>query len=178
MSGTGTSRGYDRRGARPRGCRTGSVSYETYYRSLVQLAALLTGDANAAEAAVAEALAGLPRTTAVGFSTDDFLRYLQRRVIVQCRRSRRAASTGRHAAGTSPADSPEPGAEFARLPVVMALRGLPADQREAVVLTHYLDLPAAQAAAIAGVSETVLRANLNGAMQDLGDLITGPHPDR
>ncbi len=178
MGGTGTSRSYDRRGAWPRGCRTGSVSYETHYRSLVQLAALLTGDANAAEAAVADALAGLPRAAAVGLSTDDFLRYLQRRVIVQCRRSRRAASAARHAAGTNPADSPQDGSEFARLPVVMALRGLPPQRREAVVLIHYLDLPPAQAAAIAGISETVLQANLSSAMQDLGDLITGPYPDR
>jgi DNA-directed RNA polymerase specialized sigma24 family protein len=178
LGGTGTSRSYDRRGARPRGYRAAGVPYEAYYRSLVQLAALLTGDANAAEVAVAEALAGLPRTAAVGLSTDGFLRYLQRRVVVQCRRSRRAGSTARHAAGTNPADSPDDGSEFARLPVVMALRGLPPHRREAVVLTHYLDLPPAQAAAIAGVSETVLRANLSGAMQDLGDLMTGPYPDR
>ena len=45
------------------------------------------------------------------------------------------------------------------------------------MLTHYLDLPPAQAAAIAGVSEAVLQANLTNAMQDLGDLITGPYPD-
>jgi DNA-directed RNA polymerase specialized sigma24 family protein len=59
----------------------------------------------------------------------------------------------------------------------MALRGLPPRNREAIVLTHYLDLAPAQAAAIAGVSEAVLRANLSKAMQDLGDLITGPYLD-
>jgi RNA polymerase sigma-70 factor (ECF subfamily) len=153
------------------------MSYEAYYRSLVQLAALLTGDASAAEAAVADALAAVRRSAAVEADGDNFLRYLQRQVIVQCRRGRRSRGTGRHVAGTEPTGRPEHGTDFARLPVVMALRGLPLRKREAIVLTHYLDLPPAQAAAIAGVSEAVLRANLTSAMQDLGDLITGPYPD-
>jgi DNA-directed RNA polymerase specialized sigma24 family protein len=192
----GTSRRYARRDARPRTCRAGSVSYEAYYRSLVQLAALLTGDASEAEAAVAGALAAVPRSAPVELGSDDFLRYLQRRVIVQCRRSRRGRSLARHAgtgvAGTGPASTdpartgpggPDPantardGSDFDRLPVVMALRGLRPRGREAIVLTHYLDLPPAQAAAIAGVSEAVLQANLTTAMQDLGDLVTGPYPD-
>jgi DNA-directed RNA polymerase specialized sigma24 family protein len=174
---TGTSRRYARRGTQPRACRVGSVSYEAYYRSLVQLAALLTGDASAAEAAVADALAAVPRSAPVALDSDDFLRYLQRRVIVQCRRSRRSRSAARHVGGTDPADSPRDACDFDRLPVVMALRGLPPRGREAIVLTHYLDLPPAQAAAIAGVSEAVLRANLTSAMRDMGDLITGPCPD-
>jgi DNA-directed RNA polymerase specialized sigma24 family protein len=189
LSDTGTSRSYARRGARPRACR---VSYEAYYRSLVQLAALLTGDASAAEAAVADALAAVPRSAPVGAGGDDFLRYLQRRVILQCRRSRRWRSSGRYVAGTdlpgpdaAGPDLPGPdtagtgrgGPDFDRLPVVRALRGLPPRGREAIVLTHYLDLPPAQAAAIAGVSEGVLRASLTSAMQDLGDLVTGPYPD-
>jgi DNA-directed RNA polymerase specialized sigma24 family protein len=179
---TGTSRRYARRGARPRTCRASSVSYETHYRALVQLAALLTGDASAAEAAVADALATVPRSAPIEGGSEDFLRYLQRRVIVQCRRSRRSRSPRRYVAGTDLDNTDLAGTEpdrsgFDRLPVVMALRGLPSRGREAVVLTHYLDLPPAQAAAIAGVSEGVLRANLTSAMQDLGDLITGPYPD-
>jgi DNA-directed RNA polymerase specialized sigma24 family protein len=189
---TGTSRRYARRGARPRACRAGNASYETYYRSLVQLAALLTGDARAAEAAVADALAAVPPSAPIEAGNDDFLRYLQRRVIVQCRRSRRSRGHARYVAGPDAAgpdaagpDAAGPdaagtacnGSDFDRLPVVMALRGLPPRGREAIVLTHYLDLPPAQAAAIAGVSEGALRANLTSAMQDLGDLITGPYLD-
>jgi len=174
---TGTSRRYARRGARPRACRAGSASYETYYRSLVQLAALLTGDASAAEAAVADALAAVPPSAPIEAGSDDFLRYLQRRVIVQCRRSRRSRGPARYVAGTDLAGTRRDGSDFDRLPVVIALRGLPPRGREAIVLTHYLDLPPAQAAAIAGVSEGALRANLTSAMQDLGDLITGPYPD-
>lgn len=182
MGDTGTSRRYARRGAWPRACRVGSVSYEAYYRSLVQLAALLTGDTGVAEAAVADALAAVPRAASVELGSDDFLRYLQRRVIVQCRRSRRSRSPARYVAGTDVAGTDlartvRDGPDFDRLPVVIALRGLPPRGREAIVLTHYLDLPPAQAAAIAGVSEAALRANLTSAMQDLGDLVTGPYPD-
>lgn len=176
MGDTGTPRNAWR-GAQPRPCRARSVSYEAYYRSLVQLAALLTGDADTAEAAVADALATVPRSVAPDAGSDEFLRYLQRRVIVRCRRGGRSRSSARHLAGTDLAGSRERGSEFARLPVVMALRGLPPRAREAIVLTHYLDLPPAQAASIAGISEAVLRANLTSAMRDLGDLITGPYPD-
>jgi len=153
------------------------MSYEAHYRSLVQLAALLTGDVRAAEAAVADALAAAPRSAAVEADRDDFLRYLQRQVVVQCRRGRRARGRARHVAGAEPSDWPQYASDFARLPVVIALRGLPPREREAIVLTHYLDLAPAQAAAIAGVSEAVLRANLTSAMQELGDVITGPYPD-
>jgi RNA polymerase sigma-70 factor (ECF subfamily) len=158
-------------------CRADSVSYKAYYRSLVQLAALLTGDAGAAETAVADALTALPRSAPAGLGSDDFLRYLQRRVIVQCRRGRRSRSLARYVARADLAGTARDGSDFDRLPVVMALRGLPPRGREAIVLTHYLDLPSAQAAAIAGVSEAVLRANLTSAMQDLGDLVRWPYPD-
>jgi DNA-directed RNA polymerase specialized sigma24 family protein len=187
MGDTGRPRRAGRRGAEPLACRAPGMSYAAYYRSLVQLAALLTGDACAAEAAVADALAAVSRSAALDPGSDDFLRYLQRQVIVQCRRARRSRGTARHVArsepaarseaGSEPAARSEAGSEFARLPVVIALRGMPPSAREAIVLTHYLDLPPAQAAAIAGVSETVLRANLTSAMRDLGDLITGPCPD-
>jgi RNA polymerase sigma-70 factor (ECF subfamily) len=146
-----------------------SLLCEKYYRSLLQLAALLTGDAKVAEAAVADALAAIP-PVAVGWSPDDCLRYMQRLVVVRCRRAGRyrrlSARSGQDAAS-----------DFGRLPVVMALLGLPRNAREAVVLTHYLDLPAAQAAAIAGVSETLLTANLATAMLSLDDRLIGLSPD-
>ena len=176
MGDTGKPRRFARHSGQPPACSAPGTSYEAHYRSLVQLAALLTGDAREAETAVADALATVLRSAAVEANRADFLRYLQRQVVVQCRRGRRSRGTARHVAGTEPTDRPECGSDFARLPVVMALRGLPPRKREAIVLTHYLDLPPAQAAAIAGVSEAVLRANLSSAMRDLGDLITGPYP--
>jgi DNA-directed RNA polymerase specialized sigma24 family protein len=156
-------------GADPPAAPASSLLYEKYYRSLLQLAALLTGDASVAEAVVADALAATP-PAAVGWRPDDSVRYLQRLVLIRCRRAGRyrrlSVGSGPHAAS-----------DFGRLPVVMALLGLPRSAREAVVLTHYLDLPAAQAAAIAGVSEALLTANLATAMLAFDDRLIGLSPD-
>jgi DNA-directed RNA polymerase specialized sigma24 family protein len=144
--------------------------YEQYYRSLLQLAALLTGDARLAELVVADVLAATP-LAAVGWRADDSLRYLQRLVLIRCRRG--AGRYRRQSVGRGEHDA----SGFARLPVVMALLGLPRSAREAVVLIHYLDLQAGQAAAIAGVSETLLTANLATAMLALDDHLIGLSPD-
>ncbi len=150
--------------------RARSLLCEKYYPSLLQLAALLTGDAVVAEAVVGDAFAALPSAALTGWSADDCMRNLQRLVLIRCRRAarfrRQSASRGRHAVS-----------DFARLPVVSALRGLPRTAREAIVLTHYLDLPAAQAAALAGVSETLLTANLATAMLAIDDHLIGLSPD-
>ena len=157
------------RGASPSAGPASSLLYEKYYRSLLQLAALLTGDADVAEAVVADALAAIP-PAAAGWYPDDSLRYLQRFVLIRCRRAGRY----RRISGGS---GPHSASDFGRLPVVMALLGLPRSAREAVVLTHYLDLPAAQAAAIAGVSEALLTANLATGMLAFDDRLIGLSPD-
>jgi DNA-directed RNA polymerase specialized sigma24 family protein len=150
--------------------RARSLLCEKHYQPLLQLAALLTGDAVVAEAVVGDAFAAIPPAALTAWSTDDCVRYLQRLVLIRCRRAarfrRQPASRGRHAVSG-----------FARLPVVSALRGLPRTAREAVVLTHYLDLPSAQAADLAGVSEALLTANLATAMLAIGDHLIGPSPD-
>ena len=130
--------------------------HEAYYRQLVRLAALLTGDPHTAEEVACDALAALPRWLAP--DGDDVARYLQRRVLLRCRRTRRLQRPG------------EPG--FALLPVVRALQELPAHGREAVVLTHYLDLTHRQAAVVSGVSVAVLEKRLGQAMQMLQDRLT------
>ena len=156
-------------GAGPSAGPAGSLLCEKYYRSLLQLAALLTGDAAVAEAVVADALAALP-PAAAGWYPDDTVRHLQRLVLVRCRRAGRYRRL-------SAASEQQPASDFGRLPVVMALLGLPRSAREAVVLTHYLDLPAAQAAAMAGVSEALLTANLAAAMLAFDDRLIGLSPD-
>jgi DNA-directed RNA polymerase specialized sigma24 family protein len=155
--------------AGPSAGRARSLLYEKYYRSLLQLAALLSGDADVAEAVVADALAATP-PAAADWSPDAYLRFLRRLVLVRCRRARRyrrlSVRSGQHNVS-----------DFGHLPVVMALLGLPRSGREAVVLTHYLNLPAAQAADIAGVSEALLTANLATAMLSLDDRLIGLSPD-
>jgi len=126
--------------------------HEAYYRQLVRLAALLTGDPRTAEEVAGAALAALPPSVALG--TDNVARYLQRQVLIRCRRTR-------------PRQSGEQG--FARLPVVRALQELPLPGREAVVLTHYLELTHKQAAVVSGVTEAMLQKRLGRAMQMLQD---------
>jgi DNA-directed RNA polymerase specialized sigma24 family protein len=126
--------------------------HEAYYRQLVRLAALLTGNPDAAEKVACDALAALPRWLAP--DSDAVARFLQRQVLIRCRRTRPRLPGG-------------PG--FALLPVVRALQELPPQGREAVVLTHYLDLTRHQAAVVAGVTETVLQKRLSRAMQMLQD---------
>ncbi len=143
------------------GSGTSAQLCQLHYRPLVRLAALLIGDAAAAEAVAVDVLTTVALRE--GHNASDVLALLQREVVTRCRRSRRyrrIAQKGRLAGG-----------EFEQLPVVQALRGLHASLREAIVLTLYLDLPEARAAAIAGVSEAALRANVSAAMQTLGSQV-------
>ncbi len=163
--------------------------WHTYYRPLVQLAALLTSDPGAAEAVASDALAAVLTAAGTDPAAADVLVLLQREVVARSRRGRhyrRVAHRGRLPERPEARQSPDPeqqqepapGPEFTQLPVVQALRGLQARLREAIVLTHYLDLPEARAAAVAGVTEAALRANLASAMRALTDAqITGPFPD-
>lgn len=129
--------------------------HEAYYRQLVRLAALLTGDPDAAEEIAAAALAAPPPSLAL--ASESVARYLHRQVLVRCRRIRPRQCGG------------QPG--FAQLPVVRALQLLPLHGREAVVLTHYLELTCQQAAVVAGVSQAVLRKRLGRAMEMLQDCL-------
>ena len=160
-------------------CLAASTLRDSYYRPLVRLAALLTGDADTAEAVACAALAALPPGSP---PSEELLRSLQRRVLVRSRRIRIPAGsggTGRARGRAQPPVEPcargtaTPGrssaAEFARLPVVHALQELPRRGREAVVLTHYLDLSEQQAALVAGVTPAVLRRLLSQAMRELND---------
>jgi Sigma-70, region 4 len=162
-------------------CRTCFLRDETQYRSLVRLAALLTGDAETAETVTADAMLAGPCSTRAHHSSEHCLGYLQQQVVVRSRRRRyrpwseRQGPAVRPVRNAPPRREPPTAPEFSDLPVVAALRRLRPPVREAVVLTYYLDLPAAKAAAIAGVSEAALRANLAAAMRALTDQITpGP----
>lgn len=164
--------------------------HETYYRSLVRLAALLTGDAEVAEAAVCDALAvRWLRLAPAAAQDDETLRHLQQQVLIRCRRSRwqhrqprrdqrtppRYQGTGCGPSAARQQDRPAAGGhDFAHLPVVRALQELPVAQREAVVLTHYLDLTEQQAAAIVGIPVPLLRQRLNAGLRTLAELLPAP----
>ena len=151
--------------------------YDTHHRSLIRLAALLTGDRDAAEQVVEDSFVALDRTRKTLRACDDVLPYLRRLVVD---RSRSAARQHRPAGG---ARSPACGGRdhtagarqeprFENSAVVRALRALPAAQREAVVLTRYLDLTEEQAAAAMRVSEAALRRSLAAARSALRGVLT------
>jgi RNA polymerase sigma factor (sigma-70 family) len=147
--------------------------YRTHYRSLIRLAALLTGDTSAAEAVVVDSFVALERTRKDLLTPDDALPYLRRLVVA---RSRPAARHHRPDSGDQsrvvarmpgypdPAQRTPP---FEKSVVVRALAALPPAQREAVVLTHYLNLTDEEAAAAMRVSQAAVRRHLAAAKRAL-----------
>jgi RNA polymerase sigma factor (sigma-70 family) len=143
--------------------------YRTHHRALIRLAALLTGDTNAAEAVVVDSFVALDRMRKGLRAPDDALPCLRRLVVA---RSRPAARHHRPASGDQSRvvarmpGYPDPAQQmpaFERSVVVRALAALPPAQREAVVLTHYLDLSDEQAAAAMRVSQAAVRRHLSAA---------------
>jgi DNA-directed RNA polymerase specialized sigma24 family protein len=150
-------------------CPSLAELHHAHYRSLFRLAALLTGDPAAAEAVVLDSFAAMQHPGRPTCACDGGLFCLYRLVVA---RSRRAVRHGRPAgAGQAPAPPGMPagagGAQeaprFGSDAMVLALRALPAGQREAIVLTLYLDLTDEQAAAAMRVSLTALRRHLAAA---------------
>jgi predicted DNA-binding protein (UPF0251 family) len=159
----GDSKGQVRQHELTEECPAVSTLREKYYRPLVRLAALLTGDAGSAEAVACDVLTALrPRSPVEPAPSEDVLHYLQGQVLVRSRRIR-----CRNVA-TRPDD-----AAFAELPVVRALQALPRRGREAVVLTHYLELTEQEAALVAGVTPAAMRRLLSQAMRSLADRLSG-----
>jgi DNA-directed RNA polymerase specialized sigma24 family protein len=145
----------------PGACPALADLYHAHYRSLTRLATLLTGDPRTAEAVVVDSYVALHRLRKNLRERNDAVPYLRRLVVA---RSRPAARHHRPTGGErSPAagpsgsasTSPEPAPENSA--VLLALRTLPLGQREAVVLTFYLNLTEEQAATAMQVNLTALR---------------------
>ena len=115
--------------------------YHQHYRPLVRLAALLVPDLVAAETLVQDAFVDL-YTVGPGLLGDDAaIVFLRRRVVDRSR--------------SAPAGH---GPRCPGLPT--ALWALPARQREVLVLQYFADLPEAQVAATAGISEAAVRSQV------------------
>jgi DNA-directed RNA polymerase specialized sigma24 family protein len=167
-----------------------ALVYQAHYGSLLRLAALLTGDAAVAGMVASDAVAALLRCPGMAGTGDLAVGYLRRQIVTRSRRAGRyhrrlgrplaaagapASLGGREAlgdqGGTGSQDAEH---RFAGSPVVRALRELRPAEREAVVLTLYLDLTEEQAAAVAGLSLVALRRRLAAARRALGaDALAG-----
>jgi DNA-directed RNA polymerase specialized sigma24 family protein len=127
---------------------TVAALYAEHYRPLVRLAVLLVSDLASAEEIVQEAFADLHGTWRTLPGPDAGLRYLRRSLI---RRSRAVTS-----------QQADPGAGL-----LLALRALPARQREVLVLRYFADLPEAEIAAVTGTRIAAVRTYAARGMSSL-----------
>jgi len=121
------------------------VLYDSYYRPLTRLAALLAADEAIAEEIVRDAFVAMHGAWRQLRDSDRALRYLQE-TVVRRSRSRQAPA------------APGPG-------LVAALSALPRPQREALVLRYYADMPQARIASVMGISQGAVKCHIARALK-------------
>jgi len=137
--------------------------YTAHYRSLVRLAVLLVRDTATAEEVVQDSFVAMHGAWGRLRDNAKALSYLRQSVVNRSRSVlRHRVVVDRHMPMPPP---DEPSAEHGaialleRSAVIAALRGLPARQREALVLKFYADLPEAQIAAAMGISKGAVKSH-------------------
>ena len=151
--------------------RAVTALYETHYRSLVRLAALLVRDVATAEEVVQDSFVAMHGGWRRLRDSEKALSYLRQSVV------NRSRSVLRHRVvvdRNAPKPIPDmPSAEhgaialFERSAVISALRTLPPRQREALVLRYYGDMSEAQIASIMGISRGAVKSHTARAMAAL-----------
>jgi RNA polymerase sigma-70 factor (sigma-E family) len=145
--------------------------YAAHYRALVRLAALLVRDMATAEEVVQDSFVAMHANWRRLRDSGKASSYLRRCVVNRSRsvlRHRLVAE--RHMLQPPPEMlGAEQGAMtlLERSAVVAALRGLPARQREALVLRYYADLPEAEIASAMGISQGAVKSHVSRAMSAL-----------
>jgi DNA-directed RNA polymerase specialized sigma24 family protein len=136
-----------------------------HYRTLVLVAALLTGSVAAGEAIVQDAFVSVDRAWWRLRDDDEALGFV-RRAVVTGARSRRADPpeppgplTRADGAGRHPV--------LAKTALMAAVSALPARQREALVLRYYADWPDRQIAAAMGITRHALDRHVQRGMRAL-----------
>ena len=127
--------------------------YDSYYRPLIRLAALLAADEAIAEEIVRDAFVAMHGAWRQLRDSDRAVRYLQETVVRKSRSRRVPAPSG--------------------MGLVAALGSLPAPQREALVLRYYADMPQARIASVMGISSQAVSSHIARAMSAL-QAILGP----
>lgn len=151
--------------------------YAAHYRALVRLAALLVRDMATAEEVVQDSFVAMHANWRRLRDSGKASSYLRRCVVNRSRSVlRHRLVTGRHMLQPPPEmPSAEQGAMtlLERSAVVAALHGLPARQREALVLRYYADLPEAEIASAMGISQGAVKSHVFRAMSALRGVL-GP----
>jgi RNA polymerase sigma-70 factor (sigma-E family) len=145
--------------------------YAAHYQPLVRLAALLVRDKGTAEEIVQDSFIAMQASWRRLRDGGKASLYLRRCVVNRSRSVlRHRMVTERHMLQPPPEmPSAEQGAMtlLERSAVVAALHGLPARQREALVLRCYADLPEAEIASVMGISQGAVKSHVFRAMSAL-----------
>src|SRR6266550_53188 len=145
--------------------------YTSHYRQLVRLAALLLDDLSTSEEVVQDAYVRMHGSWHRIRDPEAAVGYLRTTVVNLARsRLRRRLVAQRHAPKPMPdAPSAEHGAleRLERDRLLLALRRLPARQRECLVLRYYADLSEAQIAEAMGISPGAVKSHASRGMAAL-----------
>jgi RNA polymerase sigma-70 factor (sigma-E family) len=145
--------------------------YAAHYRALVRLAALLVRDMGTAEEVVQDSFVAMHANWRRLRDSGKASSYLRRCVVNRSRSVLRHRLVAERHMLQPPLEMPgaEQGAMtlLERSAVVAALRGLPARQREALVLRYYADLPEAEIASAMGISQGAVKSHVSRAMSAL-----------
>jgi RNA polymerase sigma-70 factor (sigma-E family) len=145
--------------------------YAVHYQALVRLAALLVRDTATAEEVVQDSFVAMYASWRRLRDSGKASSYLRRCVVNRSRSVlRHQMVTERHMLQPPPEmPSAEQGAMalLERSAVVAALHGLPARQREALVLRYYAGLPEAEIASAMGISQGAVKSHVFRAMSAL-----------
>jgi RNA polymerase sigma-70 factor (sigma-E family) len=149
--------------------------YETHYRSLVRLAALLVRDMGTAEEVVQDSFVAMHGGWRRLRDSEKALSYLRQSVVNRSRSVLRHRVVVDRNAPKPPPDMPsaEHGAIalLERAAVISALSTLPARQREALVLRFYGDMSEAQIAQAMQISKGAVKSHTARAMATLRTLL-------
>jgi RNA polymerase sigma-70 factor (sigma-E family) len=151
--------------------------YAAHWRSLVRLAALLTGETASAEEVVADAFVALHRRWPRLADPHAAHAYLRASVVNGSRsvRRHRDVEVRHRQPGSPPPAGPEERAaqadEDAR--VLTALRRLPRRQQEVLVLRYYADASEAEIADALGVSRGAVKSHAHRGIAALREALSG-----
>ena len=154
-----------------------SLLYAAHYATMTRLAALLAGDAQAAEDIADSAFADTRYAWRQLGHVPQSAELLRRRVVLEARRYRRQ----RRADGTAAGAAPERATASAEAPfraAVRLLHQLPGQQLEVLVLRYYSGLSIAQIRAATGASgwktRRSMRRGMNVVSAALAALLSDP----
>lgn len=142
--------------------------YDSHYRELIRVAALLTGDSSAVEQIVQCAFADTYRACA-RLGPGRKLAYLRRRVIIRSR-SRRAAGTGTLSRVAAPSISVDADGH-ALAAATAALATMPNRHLEAIVLRYHANLTDTEIAASLAISVRSVRRYLDEGLAAFGTVL-------